>query len=144
MECQISPDAYDIYMADGVRAASKEKLVRVVEHLTGKPHQAAVKAASMTELYSKQSAQHPWVAVLKKHGARLHCAETCRHGNGCVFRQPSGNDVGMVVRVRHFFNFFFDFFPVFRGSSGASFHADQRGAFCFPKKTIFVPPNAIF
>ena len=52
-------------------------------------------------------------------------------------------DQGQVKVKNRCFQLFY-FFPAFRGSSGASFHADQRGANYFPEKDRFRPPEKPF
>ena len=55
-----------VYMANGVRADSGERLRQAVDHLTSRAHAAAVEADKFQCQWENQSEKHPWVSVLSK------------------------------------------------------------------------------
>ena len=54
-------------IADGVRCDGKQELQRIIDHLKGDVHDAAVKADQAKKLWESQSDKHPWVKVMKAH-----------------------------------------------------------------------------
>lgn len=54
-----------VYMADGVRADSQDKLQRVLDHLNGKSHSDAVLAKQNQELWINRSEDHIWRKYLQ-------------------------------------------------------------------------------
>ena len=67
--CRMSSNGR-VYMADKVRVGDKQRLRRVVEHLVGKPHAAALEEEAMEASWQETSDEHPWLALLKKSNAR--------------------------------------------------------------------------
>lgn len=58
-------------MASDVRVEGKEKLKRLVLHIESVPHKQALATKKSSEMWSSQSANHPWVAMLRKHDAAV-------------------------------------------------------------------------
>jgi hypothetical protein len=55
-----------VYIADGVRCDSEEKLKNIIDYLHSEIHQAALDAKKYKELLDNQDLNHPLVRVLKK------------------------------------------------------------------------------
>jgi hypothetical protein len=58
-------------MATGIRVDGQEKIKRIVDHLNSKPHQSALQAKQLQEMWKKQSVNHPWVKTLSKHDSSV-------------------------------------------------------------------------
>lgn len=51
----------------GVRTEGKEGARRLVQHIEGRAHVAALESKSLRESFSRQSDSHPWLNIVKKH-----------------------------------------------------------------------------
>ena len=55
-----------VFMASGIRAESKEMLMRVIDHMHGNAYSAARSAEKLEGQWRDNSEKHPWIPVLKK------------------------------------------------------------------------------
>lgn len=60
-----------VYMADRVRIGDKQRLQRVVDHLLGQPHAAAVEEERMQRMWLESPDDHPWHNVTKKANTQI-------------------------------------------------------------------------
>ena len=58
-----------VYAASGMRADGAEKLRKVVDHLLGRPHQAAVETQELEDQWRRQTDNHPWLKITKQREA---------------------------------------------------------------------------
>ena len=58
-----------VYTASGMLVEGVEKLCRVVDHLLGRPHQAAVEAQKLEDMWKRQGGGHPWLKITKQQEA---------------------------------------------------------------------------
>ena len=60
-----------VYMADRIRVGDKQRLQRVVDHLVGEPHAAAVEEERMQRAWLENQDDHPWHHQLKKANSHV-------------------------------------------------------------------------
>ena len=68
--CRMSANG-KVFMADKVRVGDKVRLQRVVDHLLGKPHAAALEEEALEGAWQGTHDDHPWLAVMKKSNAHV-------------------------------------------------------------------------
>jgi hypothetical protein len=68
-------------IADGVRADETRELPRIVDHLQGDVHAAALRAEKAKKEWEAQSEKHPCVKSMKKHNADGRC-DYCAYSSG--------------------------------------------------------------
>jgi hypothetical protein len=60
-----------IPIASGITVHTKERLMRVVNHLSSASHNAAVEISIKSSQWKSQSSKHPWVNCLQRHRAEV-------------------------------------------------------------------------
>ena len=53
--------------ANGVRTEGRTGTMRLIDHLLGNPHSAALNAKKLHEQFISQNDKHPWLSILKTH-----------------------------------------------------------------------------
>lgn len=79
LKCKICPDPIveakkyarngQVPIADGVRCDGTMEIKRIIDHLIGDVHSAAVRVDEANRPWTAQSDDHPWIKLLKSHEA---------------------------------------------------------------------------
>ena len=66
---QSSANNQSVPFGSGVRTEGVAGARKLISHIQGKPHVAAMDAKSRHDNFKEQSLNHPWLNILKKHNA---------------------------------------------------------------------------